>query len=455
MKFILTCAFLVGSILGFANNRHNDTILEVRKSMYLENLISKEGNLQYIIGYRSRLVNLTDRFHLEKPIIFIKSGTNLYLSFSGSGRLYGLTRSTDSLYYFSRLDSTENINYNLGANYFLHDGQILSFGGYGFWKNTGSLKFYNFKDHQWDIIPLSEEIIPQVHNIESSWFDQNTGKLFVSLQSIVNAGILGTENLKGKIIPYSYNLDLATKKWTKLGKTNQQLVEIITNGQFSFRIQRGLIILYYDKVYLIDFTQNKLYSSENTNFNQSIGRKTYSDFLYYYKGYLYNMDNSKGGVDSLKIDYAAFKDTGILIWEPVYDYTAPLAITVAIICITAIIFFHRKRKSLIAENIEEENVFKIQFSDTEISLLKLLIEKEKKNERADINEVNYVLGLKHKNTGLQKKVRSDTFNSINEKFKYISKSDDALIQSIRSELDKRYFEYFIEKSNIELINNHI
>ena len=455
MKLIVTLVFLGISIMGFTNNRHNDTILEVRKSIYLENLLSKEGSLHYIIGYRSKFIKLTDKFHLEKPIIFIKADTNLYLSFSGSGRLYGLTKTTDSLYYFSRLDSTENINYNLGANYFLYTGQILSFGGYGFWKNNGSLKFYNFKDHQWDIIPLSEEIIPQVHNIESSWFDQNSGKLFVSLQSIVNAGITGTENLKGKIIPYSYYLDLATKKWTKVGKTNQRLVEIITNGQFSFRIERGLIILYYDKVYLLDFNKNKLYSSENTNFNQSIGRKTYGDFLYYYKGYIYNMNNSYGGVDSLKIDYADFIDTGIPIWESVYDYTQPLAISVFVICLGIILLYFRKKKKHVVQNIEVENNFKIQFSDTERSLLKLLFEKAKKNERADINEVNYVLGLKHKNTGLQKKVRSDTFNSINEKFKYLSKSDEPLIQSIRSEIDKRYFEYYINSNHISVISAYL
>jgi hypothetical protein len=455
MKLILTYAFLGLSILGFANRRHNDTIIEVRRSIYFENLLSKEENIQYIVGFRSKLVNITDRFHFEKPVIFIKARKNLYLSFAGSGRIYGLTKTTDSLYYFSRLDSTENINYNLGANYFLHEDQILSFGGYGFWKNNGSLKFFNFKDHQWDIIPLNEEIIPQVHVIESSWFDQNSGKLFVALQSIVNAGIAGPENVRGKIIPYSYCLDLATKKWNKLGKSNQKLVEIISNGQYSFRIQRGLIILYYDKVYLLDFNQNKIYSSENTNFNQSIGRKTYSDFVYYYKGYVYNMDNSNGGVDSLKIDYASFKDTGIVIWEPIYDYTAPVAISAVVIFTGIILFFFRKKKIVVEQHIETENVFRIQFSDTEISLLQLLIEKEKKNERADINEVNYVLGLKHKNTGLQKKVRSDTFNSINEKFKYISKSDDPLIQSNRSEIDKRYFEYYIEKRNIALIINYI
>ena len=455
MKFILIYAFLFLSTLGFANSRQNDTILEIKRSSYLENLINKEGSILYIVGYRSKLVNLIDRFHLEKPQIFIKSGRNLYLSFSGSGRLYGLTKTTDSLYYFSRLDSTENINYNLGANYFLYNGQILSFGGYGFWQNFGSLKFFNFKDRQWDIIPLTEEVIPQVHPIESSWFDQKSGKLFVPFQKIVNAGIVGTENLRGKIIPYSYYLDLATKKWMKLGKANQQLVEILSNGQFSFRMERGMIILYYDKVYLVDFNENKLYSSDNANFNQSIGRKNYSDFIYDYKGYLYNMKITSEEVDSLKIDYASFKDTGIPIWEPVYDYREPLAISVLVLCVGSILFYFRKKKKHVDGNVEVENNFRVQFSDTEISLLKLLIEKEKKNQRADINEVNYVLGLKHKNTGLQKKVRSDSFNSINEKFRYVSKTEKPLIESVRSEIDKRYFEYYIEKKNIELILNYV
>jgi hypothetical protein len=117
--------------------------------------------------------------------------------------------------------------------------------------------------------------------------------------------------------------------------------------------------------------------------------------------------------------------------------------------------YFRRKKKVVVEKTEVENNFRVQFSDTEIALLKLLIEKEKKNERADINEVNYVLGLKHKNTGLQKKVRSDTFNNINEKFRYVSKTEDPLIQSIRSEIDKRYFEYYIEKRNIEIILSYI
>ena len=53
---------------------------------------------------------------------------------------------------------------------------------------------------------------------------------------------------------------------------------------------------------------------------------------------------------------------------------------------------------------------------------------------------------------MQKKVRSDMFKSINEKFNILSNSDEILIKSIRSESDKRYYEYMIDKDMIESIS---
>ena len=81
--------------------------------------------------------------------------------------------------------------------------------------------------------------------------------------------------------------------------------------------------------------------------------------------------------------------------------------------------------------------------------------KSKKNKTAVISEINYVLGIKDKNTGLQKKVRSDTINSINEKFKINLQSEELIIQSIRSEIDKRYLEYFIKKEFIKSVEQNI
>ena len=207
------------SILSWC--QYTDSILVAQKSNYLNGLLSRKGSIQYVMGLPDKLVHPRDKFHNEKPQLLIKDDSALYLSFSGSGRLYKLNSEDDSSYIFSRLDRTENMNYNLAANYFSYKQQIFSFGGYGFWKANGNLKLFNQKDQQWDIVPLSEEIIPQYYPLEASWFNPTSGKFFVPLQSIVNAGIAGTENLKGKVIPYSYELDINTKQWKKLGKTNE------------------------------------------------------------------------------------------------------------------------------------------------------------------------------------------------------------------------------------------
>ncbi len=432
-----------------------DSILTAEKSNFIDQLLAQKGPIQYVTGLPNKFVHPSDKFHHEKPQLLIKTDSSLFLSFAGSGRVYLLSEQNDSAYLFSRLDQTENINYNLGANYFSYKEQLYSFGGYGFWKTNGNLKLFNPKDKQWDIVPLSEEIIPQYYPLEASWFNPSSGKFYVPLQSIVNAGISGTEYVKGKVIPYSYELDINTKQWKKLGKTNHQLIEIITNGQICFRLQKGLIILYYDKTYFLDFTKNKLYISNYGFFNQSLSRKGYGDFVYESNGYLYSYNYTSKVSDSLKIDYNIFKDTGLSIWEPIYNFSLYFIPIFLVVLFISILYLRKRRINSKSNTTLQEKNYRIQFTDTEIALISLLNEKVKLSEKASINEVNYVLGLKHKNTGLQKKVRSDTFNSINDKFRYISKTDEPLIQSIRSEVDKRYFEYYIDENHIDLITDYI
>jgi hypothetical protein len=84
-------------------------------------------------------------------------------------------------------------------------------------------------------------------------------------------------------------------------------------------------------------------------------------------------------------------------------------------------------------------------------LLNLLLEKSKQNSTTTITEINYVLGIKDKNVGLQKKVRSDVMKSINEKFNFLQDGDTELVCNIRSQADKRFFEYYIDKENIALL----
>ena len=453
-KLLFTILFLSFAFLG--QSQFKDNVLIAEKTEFLVNLLKKNTYIHYMLGGVGSVVMPKDNFHLGKPTILLKTNNGLFLSFSGSGRLYRLEEEKDSSFLFIRIDSTESLNYNLGANYFHYKDQVHSFGGYGFWRTTGSLRYFNPQDHEWDIVPLSQEVVPQYYPTESSWFNPNNGKFYVSFQSIVNSSIVGKENLQGKIEPYTYVLNLDTRVWKKLGKANSKLIEIIKNAQFSYKCERGLIFLHFDDAYLVDFEKNKVFTFENSNFKQSLGRKKTTGLVYEQGGYFYSMNPYNKKTDSLKIDYAGMKETNFPIWEVEKNYGILMGIAILIMLVVLVVNF-RKRKKEKKENDRrpEQTNYKIQFTDTEIALLKLLIEKGKISQRAHINDVNYVLGLKHKNTGLQKKVRSDTFNSINEKFRYISKTDDPLIQSIRSDIDKRYFEYFINSNHQSLILDYI
>jgi hypothetical protein len=95
------------------------------------------------------------------------------------------------------------------------------------------------------------------------------------------------------------------------------------------------------------------------------------------------------------------------------------------------------------------------FAGVELNLIELLLEENKKGNKVEIHQMNHVLGIKDKNIGLQKKVRSDVINSINDKYQFITQADILLISSVRKVDDKRFFEYFITESEVNNIQRII
>ena len=84
-------------------------------------------------------------------------------------------------------------------------------------------------------------------------------------------------------------------------------------------------------------------------------------------------------------------------------------------------------------------------------MIQLLLEASLKGVNVEIADINHVLGIKDKNIGLQKKVRSDVINTINEKYSIILNKETQLIASVRKEDDKRFYEYFINDLELKSI----
>ena len=91
------------------------------------------------------------------------------------------------------------------------------------------------------------------------------------------------------------------------------------------------------------------------------------------------------------------------------------------------------------------------FNATEKEVILLCLLRSEAGGHVDLEEINHVLGVKNKSKGLQKKVRSEVFNSINNKFRSLTSTPNGLIESVRNKDDKRYFDYFIETSNFNAV----
>jgi hypothetical protein len=91
------------------------------------------------------------------------------------------------------------------------------------------------------------------------------------------------------------------------------------------------------------------------------------------------------------------------------------------------------------------------FSGLELGLLKMFLQKHSIQEVIVIDDLNKFLGLHSKNESIQKKIRSESLNHLNEKLQLLCHLNEDAIVKTRSSFDKRSFEYQINPLFIEPI----
>lgn len=452
MIFLRVCILLISFWTFQSFGQEPDSLLFVKKNQFLIDLSHRPGSFTLNDAAPNSIAKVMSLKMKERGQQLLKSNDQLYLHFAGGGLLYQLQefKETDSLLLFKRLDHTQHDGYNFAAFLFSSSNEIYNIGGYGFWKSNGTLRKFNKKDREWDVAPVNQEIfIPGIPS--TNWFDQQSEILYTPYQQIVNTGLSNKEE-KNQIIKDVYSLDLKNYQWEKLGKITDKAFELLQNSSIHTATTLGLLIATEDDVYLIDYGHNQISQIHNSSYAQSLSRLGNQHLRYYYQGklYLYNTNNQQ--YDSLTINHSAFLITGNPIWEKKQPWIWIIIGLIGVLVGGGILYnFIRKKKK---PNYSPEQFgapIKINFTETERSLIKLLLEKYKEGNTATIHEINYVLGTKDKNMGMQKKVRSDVINSINEKYNYLSQDQTQLIQSFRSETDKRYFEYLIKKEQANSI----
>jgi hypothetical protein len=415
-------------------------------------------NGQIVLGNNAKILPLNGTSFGPNGQELIKHNGKIYIFLAQTGFIFQMSEPVGDSVVFRKIDNTININYNIDCTNFIYKDQIYNYGGYGFWTKTAHFRKYNAVDMEWDIIPTNIAVF----SADYDWFSPTEGRLYVPFQKFENKGLKDPLFYKGVYDYTSYYLDIKTADWIKIGKMSTSLIKLIDQKStfINYTYDNGRIYMINDEVYLFDYIHNKVYQSKKADLNQFFIRNTIDMTVFYDKGQFYKYQPMSKNFKEWKLNMNDFQLLDFPIWGADYQFWIYLMGIFLVLLVIILIAWYIKRS--VSKKIEKAQLKSLKskslnqaFSEIELGLIQLLIKANESNQHVEIGEINHVLGIKDKNIGLQKKVRSDVMNSINDKYMLITQDEINLIGSVRKEDDKRFFEYFITSSEVKKVQKMI
>jgi len=419
------------------------------------NSISAIDNFE--IDANPKFLPINDKHVAQYRQRLIKSKKHLYIQIDATGRVYQATGLTTEKICFTRLDSTYFFGYNGDQIVFEQNDTLFALGGEGFWRINGQLRYYSLVQNEWNIIKINKEL--PVHNVLYHMKKGNT-KIFY-LQTAYEDLATGEAHSKYIITL----LDVLNRKNTELGELNPILIKHFSYPRLdirlinSFKLNGTFVSSNANDIFLFDFENNAVFRLINKNIKDIFYGKSdgtgplqlfeSGDSIYYCRSSdtalkLYSFPISRKDFAKeqypLFIPYNRIEKKLILLFSILFSLVA---------LILAILYIRKKRSATnqFKENIEESNSSDIEFNQIETELLKKMFSEQSESKALSVEEINAALGLSKKTLEIQKKIRTETINRINHKFKIIFNSEDELIERVRLEEDRRYYMYRINAKN--------
>jgi hypothetical protein len=257
-------------------------------------------------------------------------------------------------------------------------------------------------------------------------------------------------------------LDIQKREYQCLGDLNPELTKLFPIGiQYislqSPTLKSELMIFEGGKIYLFDYINNEVYKLENpaiekTIFSSSVG--DYTDLAFENNGKLFysRSKTSANKLDSITISINDFTKLEYPLYLP-KTHISNLYFFVGCLLLVGLVIFIYRRKNLRDKNILSQQQSTIsdgseyQFKQIELDLIEKIYQVSLVGKSYSVEDVNNALGLTKKTLEIQKKIRTETLNRINHRFKMKFETDEDLIERIRSEEDRRFYRYIIREEN--------
>ena len=220
---------------------------------------------------------------------------------------------------------------------------------------------------------------------------------------------------------------------------------------------KGVINTSEGDMYLCAFSSNKVYKLNNLKIRDALigiaGAEIQTTFEDEGKVHFSFLNDTT--LRSISISMSDFKEEPYPLYIPEQNRMT-IWIIIALICLISlltILFIYFKRSQIKQKSVvQKEDTYSTdlnnnEFNSIEIPLINKLIEKSSINSHLSVDELNSLLGIKKKTIEIQKRVRTEAINRINHKFNVNFNLETVFIERTRSDDDRRYFNYIINKEN--------
>jgi hypothetical protein len=413
-------------------------------------LKSAEGEYRYEL-----LMGVYKKYPMAETPVLLKRNKIWYVTYSGTGLLFEILNDRNIAV---RLDNTCQFGYNYGQFASVIDGQIISFGGYGFWNINGIFRSYVYANKNWEII---NTINPDIE----------ISMLYYSSYIQICQGNENTKIYVGNVIKHKkttntfdylkdcYVLNLVKHDWQYLGVTNDQFKDI----KYVHQTNSGSIVSNKGEILIIDFLSNsvkqlnpRITASHLTNIVDYKYKRTY--YLNDTTLSVFDFETRQWTTTTLKT--SDWINRGELYHKP-FNYTLLYIVIIILVLGVGIVFliYFKKKKVEVDEVNQQMDMLQLQpvvesehwvdiISANEREFLKMIIEA---GNKISTEEINKVLGVNNKSAEVQKFHRHKIVASINKSFSSYYRTADELIIRTRSELDKRSYQYHINTDHLSTI----
>jgi len=414
------------------------------------------------------------KFGQTKPALsslaLIKNKKDIYIQAMGTGKLFKVLKNEAGNYQLQKLDSTFFNGANFHALTFNFHDTLFQLGGDGHWHIRGILTYFSQKTHEWELYSTNRQVNTFFSETYGLMYklDYNNNKLYTS-NSFIQANFPSTLTVES--IDSSYELDIHSHNWKTLGKTNPELMSIITQNKASvIDIGKFIIFQNYLEFYWLDFANNR-YGTVNTKTNNELKEIWLSLYTTNapYKSFQFALGNTIYFIklnNNNELSYKTYTipensynfENSKMVYSPVNPFWDAIvnhyeeAIKPFIIGLVGISFLiylfikFNKRKKIPKQvaDILNQNFFH-SLSVIEKELLEILYQHHLKGETISTKLINKIIGVQQKDVMTQNKTRSDYFVKINQKFKLATQKDSSLIIKFRDSEDKRQYNYGLQE----------